>query len=158
MSAAVEEQPVILFRKVSENATIPTRGSDLAAGYDLYSAGDYVVKAGGRTLIDTGIQIALPPGCYGRVSSRSGLCLKHGIQVGGGVIDQDYRGNIMSTLFNFGEEDFVVKKGDRYAQLICERIFTPTWVQTEDLGETNRGANGYGSTGLSSTSPTDQMH
>ncbi|CDI97414.1 dUTP pyrophosphatase [Echinococcus multilocularis] len=148
MATAVLDQPVLRFRKVSNLAYTPTRGSELAAGYDLYSSVDCVVKVGGRTLINTDIQIALPPGCYGRIAPRSGLTLKHGIDVGAGVVDQDYRGNIMVVLFNFGDEDFHVKRGDRIAQLICERIFIPSLKECQTLDETKRGANGYGSTGV----------
>ncbi|EUB61043.1 Deoxyuridine 5'-triphosphate nucleotidohydrolase [Echinococcus granulosus] len=148
MATAVLDQPVLRFRKVSNLAYTPTRGSELAAGYDLYSSVDCVVKVGGRTLINTDIQIALPPGCYGRIAPRSGLALKHGIDVGAGVVDQDYRGNIMVILFNFGDEDFHVKRGDRIAQLICERIFIPSLKECQTLDETKRGANGYGSTGV----------
>nr|AGT98657.1 dUTPase [Taenia pisiformis] len=148
MSSTIHDQPILRFRKVSNLAYTPTRGSELAAGYDLYSSVDCVVKVGGRTLINTDIQVALPPGCYGRIAPRSGLTLKHGIDVGAGVVDQDYRGNIMVVLFNFGDEDFHVKRGDRIAQLICERIFTPSLEECQTLDRTKRGSNGYGSTGM----------
>ncbi|VDM35696.1 unnamed protein product [Hydatigera taeniaeformis] len=148
MAAIIHDQPVLRFRKVSNLAYTPTRGSELAAGYDLYSSVDCVVKVGGRTLINTDIQIALPPGCYGRIAPRSGLALKHGIDVGAGVVDPDYRGNIMVVLFNFGDEDFYVRRGDRIAQLICERIFTPSLEECHTLDETRRGSSGYGSTGM----------
>ncbi|KER19625.1 hypothetical protein T265_11652 [Opisthorchis viverrini] len=97
---------VLKFVKLSEHATTPTRGSPLAAGYDLYAAHDTVLPAKDRGLVKTDIQIALPDGCYGRVAPRSGLALKHGIDVGAGVVDQDYRGNVGVVLFNFGNEDF----------------------------------------------------
>ncbi|VDD80665.1 unnamed protein product [Mesocestoides corti] len=143
-----ENQPVLRFRKVSQSARAPTRGSEQAAGYDLYSAEDCVVKAKSRALVNTDIQIALPSGCYGRIAPRSGLALKHGIDVGAGVVDQDYRGTIGVVLFNFSDEDFNVKQGDRIAQMICERIFIPTLEETQNLGETERGSSGYGSTGV----------
>ncbi|CAL8071902.1 unnamed protein product [Calicophoron daubneyi] len=136
------------FCKLSEHATAPTRGSVFAAGYDLYAAHDTIIPAKGRGLAKTDIQIALPPGCYGRVAPRSGLALKNGIDVGAGVVDQDYRGNVGVVLFNFGDEDFQIKKGDRIAQLICERIYMADLVECESLAETERGANGYGSTGV----------
>uniref|UniRef100_A0A8C9GHE7 Deoxyuridine 5'-triphosphate nucleotidohydrolase n=1 Tax=Piliocolobus tephrosceles TaxID=591936 RepID=A0A8C9GHE7_9PRIM len=98
------------FARLSEHATAPTRGSPRAAGYDLYSAYDYTIPPMEKALVKTDIQIALPSGCYGRVA---------------GVIDEDYRGNVGVVLFNFGKEKFEVKKGDRIAQLICERIFYP---------------------------------
>ncbi|ELW64196.1 Solute carrier family 12 member 1 [Tupaia chinensis] len=94
------------FARLSEHATAPTRGSARAAGYDLYSAYDYTVPPMEKTLVKTDIQIALPSGCYGRVAPRSGLAAKHFIDVGAGVIDEDYRGNVGVVLFNFGKEKF----------------------------------------------------
>jgi len=142
------QDPVALrFAKLSENAFTPTRGSSLAAGYDLYSAYEYTVPAGGKTVALTDIQIALPDGCYGRVAPRSGLAAKFFIDVGAGVIDQDYRGNVGVVLFNFGQEPFKVSKGDRIAQLILERIYIPDLQEVKNLDETDRGEGGFGSTG-----------
>ena len=137
---------VLRFKKLSEKAMIPTRGSPQSAGLDLYSAEDCLVPARGRSLIKTDLQVALPNGCYGRVAPRSGLALKHAIDVGAGVIDQDYRGNLGIILFNFSDEDFQVKSGDRIAQLICERIFIPKLLECESLEKTTRGQCGFGST------------
>ena len=109
------------------------------------------------------IQVALPDGCYGRIAPRSGLAYKKGIDVGAGVVDQDYRGNVGVILFNFGEEEFKVdsrfffpfylyfqvEKGDRIAQFILERIWMPVLVESaEKLEETVRGEAGFGSTGV----------
>ncbi|XP_068407220.1 deoxyuridine 5'-triphosphate nucleotidohydrolase, mitochondrial isoform X3 [Eschrichtius robustus] len=135
------------FVRLSEHATAPTRGSERAAGYDLYSAYDYTVPPMEKALVKTDIQIALPSGCYGRVAPRSGLAAKHFIDVGAGVIDEDYRGNVGVVLFNFGKEKFEVKKGDRIAQLICERIFYPEIEEVQVLDDTERGSGGFGSTG-----------
>ncbi|XP_011783960.1 PREDICTED: deoxyuridine 5'-triphosphate nucleotidohydrolase, mitochondrial isoform X2 [Colobus angolensis palliatus] len=135
------------FARLSEHATAPTRGSPRAAGYDLYSAYDYTIPAMEKALVKTDIQIALPSGCYGRVAPRSGLAAKHFIDVGAGVIDEDYRGNVGVVLFNFGKEKFEVKKGDRIAQLICERIFHPEIEEVQALDDTERGSGGFGSTG-----------
>ncbi|RUS84854.1 hypothetical protein EGW08_007395 [Elysia chlorotica] len=139
--------PVLRFAKLSKDATTPTRGSKFAAGYDLYSAQKIVVPAKGKELVNTDIQIAVPEGCYGRVAPRSGLAVKKFIDVGAGVVDQDYRGNVGVVLFNFSSEDFEVNKGDRIAQLICERICYPELEELPSLDETERGSNGYGSTG-----------
>lgn len=87
-------------------AKLPTRGSTLAAGYDLYSAEKAVLPRGGRKVIQTGICLAIPSGHYGRVAPRSGLASKHGIDTGAGVIDEDYRGLLGVLLFNFGDADF----------------------------------------------------
>ncbi|NWW05064.1 DUT protein, partial [Oreocharis arfaki] len=135
------------FTKLSDNAFAPSRGSARAAGYDLYSAYDCVIPPMEKAVVKTDIQIALPSGCYGRVAPRSGLAAKHFIDVGAGVIDEDYRGNVGVVLFNFGKETFEVKKGDRIAQLICERIYYPELEEVEALDDTERGEGGFGSTG-----------
>lgn len=113
----------------------------------IVSAYDAVVPARGKELVKTDIQIEVPFGTYGRVAPRSGLAWKNFIDVGAGVIDQDYRGNVGVILFNHSDTDFEVKKGDRIAQLICERIVYPNVVQAESLTDTQRGAGGFGSTG-----------
>ncbi|KAJ7638579.1 dUTPase-like protein [Roridomyces roridus] len=127
----------LLIKRLSEKAKLPTRGSPLSAGYDLYSAEKKVVPAHGKALIDTQISIAVPAGTYGRVAPRSGL----------GVIDADYRGVVFVLLFNLSDTDFQVEEGDRVAQLIIERIYTPDVLEVQDLDETLRGAGGFGSTG-----------
>jgi len=140
----------LLVKRLSTRATLPTRGSAQAAGYDLSSAvdGEVVIPAGGRALVPTDLSIAVPPGHYGRVAARSGLGVRHGIDVGAGVIDEDYRGAVSVLLFNHGSEDFAVRCGDRVAQLILERISTPEVVEVADLVPTDRGAAGFGSTGV----------
>ncbi|XP_071003094.1 deoxyuridine 5'-triphosphate nucleotidohydrolase-like isoform X1 [Oncorhynchus clarkii lewisi] len=138
---------VLKFSKLSEHATAPTRGSAKAAGYDLFSAYDYSIGPMDKAIVKTDIQIAVPSGCYGRVAPRSGLAAKHFIDVGAGVVDEDYRGNVGVVLFNFSKETFDVKKGDRVAQLVCERICYPDLQELKTLDETERGAGGFGSTG-----------
>ncbi|XP_028984658.1 deoxyuridine 5'-triphosphate nucleotidohydrolase, mitochondrial isoform X2 [Betta splendens] len=142
-----EERPVLRFARLSNHATTPTRGSSKAAGYDLYSAYDYSIGSMDKAIVKTDIQIAVPHGCYGRVAPRSGLAAKHFIDVGAGVVDEDYRGNLGVVLFNFSKETFEVRKGDRVAQLLCEKICYPDLVEQETLDETDRGAGGFGSTG-----------
>ncbi|XP_038557281.1 deoxyuridine 5'-triphosphate nucleotidohydrolase, mitochondrial isoform X1 [Micropterus salmoides] len=144
-----EERPVLRFAKLSEHATKPTRGSAKAAGYDLYSAYNYSIGPMDKAIVKTDIQIAVPHGCYGRVAPRSGLAAKNFIDVGAGVVDEDYRGNVGVVLFNFGKDTFEVKKGDRVAQLVCERICYPDLEEQQTLDETERGAGGFGSTGRS---------
>jgi dUTP pyrophosphatase len=130
-------------------ANVPTRGSAGAAGYDLTSVVNVCVYPGKRSLIPTGIAVKLPPGTYGRVAPRSGLAVKNGIQVGAGVIDEDYRGEIKVLLFNHGEVQFHVNVGDRIAQLICEKYEAPEVFLVTSLDETIRGEGGFGSTGVS---------
>jgi coronin-1B/1C/6 len=137
----------LLIKLISEGATLPTRGSALSAGHDLYAADGITVPARGKALVSTGLAIAVPAGTYGRIAPRSGLASKHSIDVGAGVIDADYRGEVKVLLFNYGGEDFKVAKGDRVAQLILERVHMAPVRQVEDLEATLRGAGGFGSTG-----------
>ena len=135
-------------KKLCYDAIVPTRGSDGAVGYDLYSSEDVVVPCQvGRALVGTGITVVLPPGVYGRVAPRSGLAVKHCIDVGAGVIDPDYTGEIKVILFNHGENDFEIKKGDRIAQLVLERCETPPVEEINIVEDTERGSGGFGSTG-----------
>jgi dUTP pyrophosphatase len=85
-------KPFLKFKRLTENATIPTKGSPLAAGYDLYSASNLIVPAKGKALVPTNLSVAIPIGNYGRIAPRSGLAWKNFIDVGAGVIDADYRG------------------------------------------------------------------
>ena len=128
-------------------AVLPHKASEEAAGFDLYNAEDITVAARGQALVETGIAIRLPKGCYGRIASRSGLAHQNSIHVGAGVIDPDYRGTLKVILFNLGDKDFAAKAGSRVAQLICEKILQPTVELAEQLEPTQRGDSGLGSTG-----------
>ena len=135
-------------KKLCYDATLPTRGSNGSVGYDLYSSEDaFVPSQAGRALVGTGITVVLPPGVYGRVAPRSGLAVNHCINVGAGVIDPDYTGEIKVVLFNHGVENFEIKKGDRIAQLILERCETPPIEEISIVEDTDRGSGGFGSTG-----------
>ncbi|XP_065220509.1 deoxyuridine 5'-triphosphate nucleotidohydrolase-like isoform X2 [Planococcus citri] len=147
-SMGSENEITLKFARLTEHALPPVKGSDKAAGYDLRSAYEYKVPARGKELIKTDLQIELPSGCYGRVAPRSGLAWKNFIDVGAGVIDEDYRGNVGVVLFNHSDQDFIIQKGDRVAQLICERIFHPVLKEIQNLSETNRGEKGFGSSGV----------
>ena len=135
------------IKKLTYDAIIPTRGSGGAVGYDLYSTDEVVIPPTHRALIGTGVAIVLPPDVYGRVAPRSGLAVKHGIQVGAGVVDPDYTGEVKVVLFNHGDKDFEVKRGERIAQLVLERCETPDVEEIGVLEETERGTGGFGSTG-----------
>ena len=143
-----ESSLTLRFKKLTQHAYTPSKGSKIAAGYDLCSAYDVTIPAEGKSLIKTDIQIELPEGCYGRVAPRSGLSWKNHIGVGAGVIDRDYRGNVGVVLFNHAKTDYKVKKGDRVAQLICEKIFYPEIEEVKELVDTDRSHNGFGSTGV----------
>ncbi|EMR11470.1 deoxyuridine 5'-triphosphate nucleotidohydrolase [Pneumocystis murina B123] len=138
---------ILLVQKLSDRAIVPTRASQFAAGYDIYSVSHTIVPARGKALISTDIAIAVPSGTYGRIAPRSGLALNASIDTGAGVIDPDYRGQVKVLLFNHGDVDFEIKYGDRIAQLILEKISIPDVVAVECLDETMRGAGGFGSTG-----------
>jgi len=133
--------------KLSEHAMVPTRGSPSAAGYDLYSAEDKIIPGRGKGLVKTDIQVKVPHGTYGRIAPRSGLAWKQHIDIGAGVVDEDYRGNVGVVMFNHADSEFVVKKGDRVAQLVCEKISYPDIEVLDTLDETVRGEGGFGSTG-----------
>ncbi|KAG7902131.1 hypothetical protein KL905_000629 [Ogataea polymorpha] len=143
-------QPLKVYLR-SPKAKAPTRGSALAAGYDLYSSEKAVIPGHGQGLVATDISIIVPEGTYGRVAPRSGLAVKHGISTGAGVIDADYRGEVKVVLFNHSSKDFEINEGDRIAQLILEKIVMAevNELTTEQWKEetTERGEGGFGSTG-----------
>lgn len=138
---------VLQVKKLSEDAVVPKRGSDGAAGYDLYSAHECVIPARGKGMVKTDISIAIPYGTYARIAPRSGLAWKNSIDTGAGVVDYDYRGPVCVILFNHSDVDFAVNKGDRVAQMVLEKIATPEIAVVEELSDTKRGAAGFGSTG-----------
>ena len=123
--------------RLTENAIIPTRGSAGAAGLDLYSAYDITVPVRGLVSVVTDLQIQVPEGFYGRIAPRSGLALHHHIDIGAGVIDEDYRGNVAVILFNHSDKLFVINRGDRVAQLICEKIYYPVLEEEEKVSAGN---------------------
>jgi len=132
---------------LSPKVRLPTRGSDLATGYDLSSSQDLDIPAKEHALVSTNLSISLPRNTYGRIAPRSGLALKHAISVGAGVIDADYMGPVGVILFNHGQTTFSIKTGDHIAQLILEHISTPQVNLVDSLKETVRGNTGFGSTG-----------
>jgi dUTP pyrophosphatase len=145
--AAASMHP-LLIKRLDNNAKLPIRGSDLAAGIDIMANQDIMIPPGGRAPIKTGIALAAPPGTYARIALRSGLAVKHGIDIGAGVIDEDYRGEIQVVLINNSTIPFQVRPGDRIAQQILEKILKAVPKETKDLSETIRGSQGFRSTGL----------
>jgi len=138
----------IKIKKLSNKATLPTQGSEYAAGYDLYAAEDSIIEKQKRSLVKTNISISIPQGYYGRIAPRSGLAYKNGIDVMAGVIDADYRGDIGVILYNTDERRFVVSEGDRIAQLIIEKCHNIEWEEVKDLDSSARKEAGFGSTGV----------
>ncbi|KAI0852471.1 dUTP diphosphatase [Daldinia vernicosa] len=143
----LDASPPLLIKKLSPTAKLPTRGSPFSAGYDLYASRPVTIPSRGKALVETDIALAVPAGTYGRVAPRSGLAAKHFIDTGAGVIDADYRGPLKVLLFNHSDADFAVAEGDRVAQLVVERIYTPEVLEVQELEESVRGAGGFGSTG-----------
>jgi dUTP pyrophosphatase len=139
----------LLVKRLSKNAVMPVRVDSGSAGMDLSSASedDIVVPARGRALIPTDLAMTPPFGCYIRLAPRSGLALKNGLDVGAGVGDFSYTSSYSVILFNHTDKDFIVKKGDRIAQMIITRIEVPEIEEVKELVETDR-KSGFGSTGV----------
>lgn len=154
---------ILRVKLLSIHAKAPTRGTEDAAGLDLYcDLSDYPgarifsrddprncvrIPQGGRLMIPTHIAIACPPGYYARIAPRSSLALKHGIDVLAGVVDADYRGEVGVVLQNNGDQSFLLKHNERIAQIIIEKIAVLDPVVVDELPKTARGAGGFGSTG-----------
>lgn len=135
---------------LSQDAKLPEINTPGSIGYDLSSAQDLLVPAHGRVLVLTNIAVQLPVGTYGRIAPRSGLALKHSVDVAAGVIDPGYTGDIGVVLVNHADDAFSVRKHDRIAQLILEvAVVVPVEVVTvlDGLPGTSRGQNGFGSSG-----------
>jgi len=134
--------------KLSDRVTTLTKGSRFTAGHDIYALTDGLVPAKGQTMVETGIAIGLPEGSYGRLAARSGRASKMGIAVGGGVIDADYNGEVKDILRNHDKADCMFKAGDRIAQLIIGKIANADAMEVDNLGVTERGKIGFGSSDL----------
>lgn len=139
---------LLKYKLLSKFASSPEKGSEHAAGYDLRSAENAIVPAHGNYLIRTDLQLEIPQGGYGRIAPRSGLAVTDFIDVGAGVVDRDYRGNVCVLLFNFSNMDFHVSVGDRIAQLIIEAVVETKLEQVQEMDDTDRGGRGFGSTGI----------
>ena len=140
--------PVKILR---EGAILPTYGSPEAAGADLYACleSEITVDPGKTAFIPTGIAMEVPKGCAGLIYARSGLACKRGLAPANkvGVVDSDYRGEIMVALHNHGEHPQTVGNGERIAQMVITPVLTPAYEVVSDLDNTDRGAGGFGSTG-----------
>ena len=138
------------FRKVHPDAVLPSYAHPSDAGMDVRSVEDVTIPPGGRALVHTGLVMLLPPMHEAQVRPRSGLALKSGITVLNtpGTIDSGYRGEVGVILVNLGDAGFAVKKGDKIAQIVVAPVTQPQIVETADVDETDRGAGGFGSTGV----------
>jgi dUTP pyrophosphatase len=143
----------VLITRLDPSVPLPKYGKPGDAGADLASRIDFTLPAGERALIPTGISVALPPGYVALVHPRSGLAIKNGISMVNtpGTVDASYRGELQIILINHDKsEDFVIKKGDRIAQLVIQKVEQAEFIEVESLPGTDRGAGGFGSTGVSS--------
>ncbi|MDD5083514.1 MAG: dUTP diphosphatase [Candidatus Moranbacteria bacterium] len=134
-------------KKLHPEAKIPSRAHLDDAGVDLYSVETIVLKPGDRAGVKTGIAVAIPSGFVGLVWDKSGLALKSGITIMGGVIDAGYRGEIQVIVKNLGDEDVAIEVGHKIAQLLIQKVELCEVEEVDELGEADRGENGFGSTG-----------
>lgn len=138
---------ILRFKKLDQRAMLPQRGSALAAGLDIFCIEDVDIPARQRAAARTGLAVAIPAGFYGRIAPRSGLAAKKGLDVLSGVIDSDYRGEVLCLLYNTSAETINLPAGSKICQLIIEQIITPEAAWANELDDTARGAGGFGSTG-----------
>ena len=143
---------VINLKKLNKNALIPKRGSEFSAGYDLYACIDnnIIIKSGETVKIPTGISIEIPIGYAGLVYARSGTSTKKGLAPANkvGVIDSDYRGEIIVFIHNHSKSDAMIEKNERIAQLVITPFLSVDFNEVNELSKTTRGESGFGSTGL----------
>lgn len=134
------------IKKLHTDAIIPKPAKAGDAGFDLSAIQDVEVPPGKVTVVPTGLAWAIPSGHFGHILQRSGMG-KKGIMVQGGVIDSNYRGDVGVMLLHFNNEPYHIKKGDRIAQLVFQKIYVPKLQIVEELDQTERGTDGFGSTG-----------
>ena len=131
---------------------LPAPASTGSAGSDLRAAlaAELILSPGARALVPTGIALEIPPGFEGQVRPRSGLAIRHGITLVNtpGTIDSDYRGEVAVPLINLGQEPFTIRRGDRIAQLLIQRVEPVEFEEVAELSSTDRAAGGFGSTGV----------
>ncbi len=150
-----DARPTVRIRRLphAEGLPLPEPASAGSAGVDLRAAvdADWVLEPGARAAIPTGLCLEIPAGWEGQVRPRSGLALRHGLTLlnSPGTIDSDYRGELQVILANLGQEPFVVRRGERIAQLVVAAVATPRFEAAQDLSPTRRGPGGFGSTGRS---------
>lgn len=141
----------IRVKKLHPMAKLPTYGSAEAAGADLYACLDdaLTVEPGETVFVPTGIAMEVPVGCAGLIYARSGLACKRGLAPANkvGVVDSDYRGQILIALHNHGKKPQIVENGERIAQMVITPVITPQYLETEELSDSRRGIGGFGSTG-----------
>lgn len=134
--------------KVEGRGALPEYATDGAAGADLRALAETVLEPGARAAVPTGVRLQIPPGHVGLVWPRSGLAVRHGIDTLAGVIDSDYRGEVLVVLVNHGAEAVRIAAGDRIAQLLFQKVEHARLVASDALDATSRGSGGFGSSGV----------
>jgi dUTP pyrophosphatase len=141
---------VVKIKKIKDNAILPNYAHEGDAGVDLYSTEDYVLRPGERTLVSTGIKIALPLGYEAQVRPKSGLALKSGLSVCNtpGTVDAGYRGEVGVIVINHGSDEYKIETGSKIAQMVFTNVEQAQFEEVSELDETTRNDGGFGSTGL----------
>jgi deoxyuridine 5'-triphosphate nucleotidohydrolase len=147
LNQKIVKQSFLKVKKLSKTAKLPYKKHKTDAGYDLSADEGKLLLPQQWCLINTGLSLTVPEGTYGRIAPRSGFSWKSGTIVGAGVIDADYTGPVKVLIHNVGNKSVEIKKGDRIAQLIIEKIVLADVVEVTDLNNTERGQGGFGSTG-----------
>lgn len=131
-------------QRLSPNAELPRRVTPFSAGWDLFISEEAVVEAGTRKLLPTSIAVKIPVGYCGQLWTKSGLASKKSVEIGAGIIDSDYRGEVKVLFINDSEEDIALKKGDPIAQMVIVSICTESIIEVASLDSTQRGSMGFG--------------
>lgn len=137
----------IKFKKLSKEAVMPTKAHPTDAGFDLYSSVTVTIPSGERMLIPTEVAMEIPKGYFGAVVGRSGNTIKRGLLVMTGIIDAGYRGPIGIMAYNLSNEDITIRQGEKASQIVIIPILGCKMIESDELSQSDRGENGYGSTG-----------
>ncbi|MBT3836208.1 dUTP diphosphatase [Candidatus Woesearchaeota archaeon] len=138
----------IKIKKLHQDAVVPKYPKEHDAGMDFYASESLVLQPGERRLVPTGISMAIPQGFVGLIWDKSGIATKHGLKTMAGVIDAGYRGEIRILVHNLSNEEYVVEKGNKVAQMLIQSVEQREVMEVSELDETDRGEGGFGSTGI----------
>jgi len=145
LTKTVNTNSILKYYLSSVNAKAPTKSTSESAGYDLYASRRVIIPPNSRCKVNTHLSLEIPHGTYGRIAARSGLTMSHNIDVGAGVIDSDYRGEVIPILINNSKTPFLIQIGDKIAQIIMTKLTLTTLQETNNLSNTLRGEQGFGS-------------
>ncbi|KKT81493.1 MAG: Deoxyuridine 5'-triphosphate nucleotidohydrolase [Candidatus Azambacteria bacterium GW2011_GWA1_44_9] len=137
----------IKIKKLHPEAVVPSYAYAMDAGMDLFASEEIIVPVGGTAIVSTGIAMEIPEGYAGLIWDKSGLAVNHGLKTFGGVIDAGYRGEVKVGIRNFNSREYVIKAGNKVAQMLIQKIESPRIVVVDELSDTSRGDGGFGSSG-----------